>query len=115
MLWIKEFGTFPSAENLHLYYRVRQSYGDRRLLKEAPGHSFVEHDDADLQTFLLMGIVNGWEMHLFTKSAAEPSPARAVIAHDNEWIALYHRDAAVVNEWQQHIEGKYTVLMDRDE
>jgi hypothetical protein len=26
LLWVKEFGTFPSTENLHLYYRLRQSY-----------------------------------------------------------------------------------------
>ena len=64
LLWIKEFGTFPSTENLHLYYRPRQSHSDQRLLDEAPGHFFLEHEDADLETFLLVGIVNGWEMHL---------------------------------------------------
>lgn len=40
LLWITEWGVWPSSENLHLYYRLRQSYGDYRLLNEAPGHSF---------------------------------------------------------------------------
>jgi hypothetical protein len=45
LLWITEFGTFPSNENLHLYYRLRQGYGDVRLLEEAPGHLFLEYED----------------------------------------------------------------------
>jgi len=114
LLWIKEFGTFPSTENLHLYYRLRQSYSDHRLLDEAPGHFFLEHEAADLETFLLVGIINGWEMHLFPELAyGESDTARAVIAHDNEWIALYHRDRSTVQEWQKEIEqASYTVLVE---
>jgi hypothetical protein len=114
LLWVKEFGTFPSTENLHLYYRLRQSYSDRRLLHEAPGHFFLEHEAADLETFLLVGIVNGWEMHLFPELAyGESDMARAIIAHDNEWIALYHRDPAAVDQWREEIEqAHYTVLAD---
>jgi hypothetical protein len=111
LLWIKEFGTFPSTENLHLYYRVRQSYADLRLLREAPGHLFLAHEAVDVQTFLLMGIVNGWEMHLFP---GESETSRAIFAHDNEWIALYHPDASTVAQWQIQIEkAEYTILIDR--
>src|SRR5579871_2633032 len=44
LLWITEWGIWPSSENHHLYYRLRQSYGDNRLLQEAPGHLFLEHE-----------------------------------------------------------------------
>ena len=30
LLWVTGFGIFPSCENQHLYYRLRQSYGDIR-------------------------------------------------------------------------------------
>ncbi|HEX6533667.1 MAG TPA: hypothetical protein VF041_03665 [Gemmatimonadaceae bacterium] len=40
LLWITDWGIWRSSENLHLCYRLRQSYGDRRLLDEAPAHLF---------------------------------------------------------------------------
>jgi hypothetical protein len=74
----------------------------------------LEHEDADLETFVLVGIINGWEMHLFPElSYGESDTARAVIAHDNEWIALYHLDPATVDEWRLEIErAHYTILVD---
>ncbi len=85
LLWVKEYGTFPSAENLHLYYRLRQSYGDVRLLDEAPGHLFLSYESADLASFLQVGIINGWETHVFPELMyGGPDTARSIIAHDNE-------------------------------
>src|ERR1700676_3036622 len=48
LLWITEWGIWPSSENWHLYYRLPQIYGDQRLLHEAPGHLFLEHELEDL-------------------------------------------------------------------
>src|SRR5689334_17159602 len=63
LLWVTTWGAWPSSENLHLYYRLRQSYGDRRLLEEAPGHLFLDYESADLVSFLQVGILNGWDIH----------------------------------------------------
>jgi hypothetical protein len=91
LLWVSEFSIHPSNENLHLYYRMRQSYGEIRLLNEAQGHLFLDYEDAELASFLQMGIVNGWEMHVFPELAyGESDTARAIICHD-DWIALHHR------------------------
>ena len=60
MLWITEWGIWPSSENLHLYYRLRQSYSDHRLLHEAPGHFFLKHEAEDLASFLQLALLNGW-------------------------------------------------------
>jgi hypothetical protein len=38
LVWVTDWGVFPSNENLHLFYRLRQTYGEARLLDEAPGH-----------------------------------------------------------------------------
>jgi hypothetical protein len=42
LLWITEWGIW--TENWHLYYKLRQSYNDQRLLHEAPGHLFLEYE-----------------------------------------------------------------------
>jgi hypothetical protein len=104
LLWITASGIFPSSENTHLYYRLRQSYGDLRLLDEAPGHLFLEYEDADLATFLEVGILNGWDVHVLPELAyGGPDMARAFVCHD-EWLALFHRDPETIAEWRQHLE-----------
>ena len=42
LLWVTAWGVWESSENLHLFYRVRESYGERRLLEDAPGHLFFK-------------------------------------------------------------------------
>jgi hypothetical protein len=60
LLWLTEWGIWPSSENWHLYYRLRHSYADQHLLNEAPGHLFLEHEAEDLASFLQVAILNGW-------------------------------------------------------
>ena len=60
LLWMTEWGIWPSTENWHLYYKLRNSYGDLRLLHEAPGHLFLEHEAEDLASFLQIAMLNGW-------------------------------------------------------
>lgn len=52
--------------NTHLYYRLRQSYQDYRLLNEAPCHFFHRHEWPDLLTFLQVGMLNLWNIHVVT-------------------------------------------------
>jgi hypothetical protein len=111
LLWITVFGIFPSSENQHLYYRLRQSYGDLRLLDEAPGHLFLEYEDADLATFIEVGILNGWDVHVLPELAyGVPDTARVFVCHD-EWLALLHRSPDTIAEWRQHLErAKYRLF-----
>jgi len=60
LLWITEWGIWSSSENWHLYYRLRRSFGDLRLLREAPGHLFLEHETEDFASFLQLAMLNGW-------------------------------------------------------
>ena len=64
LLWVTDWGVWRSSENLHLYYRLRQSYDDHRLLDEAPAHLFLDYEAPDLVSFLQVGILCGWDMHL---------------------------------------------------
>lgn len=52
LLFVTEWSVWPSSENWHLYYKLRQTYADNRLLHEAPGHLFLEHEAEDLASIL---------------------------------------------------------------
>jgi hypothetical protein len=87
LLWLTEWGVWPSSENWHLYYKLRQIYGDQRLLHEAPGHLFLEHEAEDLASFLQVAILNGWGGHVLTHA----NYVNAFFSHD-EYID-FHADS----------------------
>jgi hypothetical protein len=68
LMWITEWGIWSSSENWHLYYKLRQGYGDFRLLHEAPGHLFLEHESEDLATLLQLSMLNGWGGYVLTQA-----------------------------------------------
>jgi hypothetical protein len=79
LLWVTASDIWESGVNWHLYYRMRQSYGDLRQLNEAPGHVFLAHEVADFVTFIEIAALSGFDAHLVTDSTA---CARAFISHD---------------------------------
>jgi hypothetical protein len=81
VLWVTEYGIWPSSENLHLYYSLRQFLGDHRPISEAPGHIFVKHEQAELTTFLHILLEFGWGCLLFKY----PQTSCVIISHD-EWM-----------------------------
>lgn len=96
LLWVTESGVWPSSENLHLFYRLRESYGEHRPLADAPGHLFLQHEKADLTTFVAMALLSGWDFYLL------PTPiyAAAFVSHD-EFADLYASDQETANQAQK--------------
>src|SRR5690348_82007 len=92
LLWITEWGIWPSSENWHLYYKLRQSYGDHGLLHEAPGHLFLEHESEDLASFLQLSILNGWGGYFLPSR----NDVRAFFSHD-EYIDFYADNTKSLN------------------
>lgn len=88
LLWVTAWGIWESSENWQLYYRLRQSYGDYRLLEEAPGHLFLGYETHDLISFLLIGLISGWDMHLL----ASEGYGRIFVSHDG-WVELALADS----------------------
>ena len=84
LLWITEWSIWPSSENWHLYYKLRHSYGDLRLLHEAPGHLFLEHESEDLASFLQIAMLNGWGGYILTQA----DYVNAFFSHD-EFIDFF--------------------------
>jgi hypothetical protein len=102
LLWVTDWGVWPSSGNLHLYYRLRQSYSDWRLLHEAPGHLFLKYEAVDLVSFLEVGILAGWDMHLLPTDGY----GRAFVSHD-EWVAFASdaNNPQLVTDFADALEG----------
>jgi hypothetical protein len=84
LLFVTEWGIWPSSENWHLYYKLRRTYGDNRLLHDAPGHLFLEHEAEDLASFLQLSILNGWGGYILT----EANYVNAFFSHD-EYVDFF--------------------------
>jgi hypothetical protein len=78
LLWVTEWGIWPSSENWQLYYKLRQTYGDFQLLQDAPGHLFLEYESEDLGTFLQLAMLCGWGGYVLT----EANYVNAFFSHD---------------------------------
>jgi hypothetical protein len=81
LFWVTAWGIWESSENWHLYYRLRESYGDRKLIEEAPAHLFLSYESSDLISFLQIALSMGWDFYVLT----EADYSRVFVSHD-EWI-----------------------------
>src|SRR5206468_4674622 len=91
LLWMTEWGIWGSSENWHLYYKLRQSYSDQRLLHEAPGHLCLEHETEDLASFLQVAMQNGWGGYVLTHA----DNANALFSHD-EFIDVFSGSEGII-------------------
>ena len=81
LLWVTQTGVWPSNENLQLYYRFRQSYGDQCLVRERPAAMLLRHEAVELTSLVHLGMLFGWDMSLVTSH----DHGRVFISHDG-WI-----------------------------
>jgi hypothetical protein len=98
LLWLTEWSIWPSSENWHLYYKVRQTYADHRLLYEAPGHLSLEHETEDLASFLQIAMLNGWGGYLLTHA----NYVNAFFSHD-EYIDFYAENDKNLSEVREFL------------
>ena len=97
LLWVTDWDIFPTSENLHLYYRLRQSYGDVRLLHEAPGHLCLDYEVPEVVTLLQLSMLFGWDLHLIPTV----SYAQAFVCHD-EWVSIgFDNESQLKETWEE--------------
>jgi hypothetical protein len=90
LLWIKEYGIWPSFENRHLFRRLRLSYGETREIQDAPGHLFSVQEYEDLVSYLDLALQFGWGGYLI----ASPLSCLIFVSHDG-WLRVHsdnHRE-----------------------
>ena len=83
LLWVTQTRVWHT--NLHLYYRFRESYGDRRLVEDAPGHLLLHYEKADLLSSIQICLQCGWD---FWVLGAE-GYARLFVSHDEFFEASF--------------------------
>lgn len=86
LLWITEWGIWPSSENWHLYYQLRRPH-DRQLLHEAPGHLFMPFESEEFASVFQVALTNGWGGYLLTPN----SEVNLFFSHD-EYIDFFAKD-----------------------
>ena len=68
LLWIDEFGIWPSSENWTLFLGFRKSIGETRPLHEIPGHLFAKEDIETVAALLSLILYFSWGAVLIPKS-----------------------------------------------
>jgi hypothetical protein len=101
LLWVTASDIGPLS-NWHLYYRLRESYGDRREIDEAPGHYCLDHERAELATWIYIAMLSDWNAVLIP----ELDYARVKFGH-YRLIDCYSDD-------EQQIKDLHEVLVDAE-
>jgi hypothetical protein len=87
LLWVTEWGVWPSGEDWPRYYAARGALGERRSLESAPAQLFAPSERALLIEFLTQAMENGWDAWVLPASDDRPTGRRLRISHD-EWLEL---------------------------
>jgi len=88
LLWINEFGIWPSSEDRHLFAGFRRSLGDQSPLPEKPGHIFSTDDLDTVGSLLAMVLYFCWGAIVVSGTGG----VLVRIVHD-EQIHIYARNA----------------------
>lgn len=99
LVWITEWAIWPSSENWHIYYAMRQLHGDYRELHEAPGHLFLPFEMESLASFLQIALLNGWGGYILTSA----DYANMFFSHD-EYINFYPSNDNMLADIQARFE-----------
>ena len=83
LMWVRDYGIWPSGENQHLYYRLRRALGDTGTLASAPGHLFSKNEQDDFVTFVHLALEFGWGVNILAK----PTYRWVHVSHDG-WLRI---------------------------
>ena len=64
-----DWGVWPSGERMHLFDRLRASYGETRPLIDTPVHVFGADEFDDAVSFVTLGVLFLWDVDVFGKEA----------------------------------------------
>lgn len=90
LVWVTEWGVWPSGEDWPQFYAWRGAHGEPRSLEAAPGHLFRATESPDLQEMLTRVMENGWDATVLPSRGGVAADRRVVISHD-EWIDVRSR------------------------
>ena len=81
LLWVTGTGVWANSEDWPALYDLRKARGERTSLDNKPGHLFFKNEEADLRSFLLIMLNNGWDVFVLPIKDGVSS-RRIDISHD---------------------------------
>jgi hypothetical protein len=91
ILYISEWGIWPSSENMEIFDSYRLAKGETRKLEEAPIHRFTSADDPTLLGLLCLALYFIWGVELFDREGK----CLFSLSHD-EWFEIRTTDPSVL-------------------
>ena len=101
LVWIDEFGVWPSGEHMPLFHRLRASLGETRNLFDVPGHLCEEGDEDDGLSVLSVSALFLWDCYVYSENEVI-----VALSHD-EYGTIYE---ATANPETRAALTKYGVL-----
>jgi hypothetical protein len=82
ILWINEWGIWPSSEHMDIFSRYRLSYGEGRIPDDAPVHIFDSIEDKDaFISILSLSLFFIWGVEV-----TDLDRSRAITISHDEWL-----------------------------
>lgn len=94
LLWVTEWGIWPSEENVALFRRLLLAYDERRWLSAAPGFVFGAGDRDELEGFIRLVLIFGWGARIVGSGA----DTVFVVTHD-ETLEIVSKTAIDTQGW----------------
>jgi hypothetical protein len=66
LVWFNDWSVWPSGERMHVFDRLRESYGDIRRLREAPAQVFEVGEIEDAISFVAIAVLFLWDCYVLT-------------------------------------------------
>jgi hypothetical protein len=98
-VYVSGWGVWGSSENLDLFYGYRRSFGESRLLMEAPVHLFERSGEDAFVSILCMVFYFFWDAWVFDIEGK----ALVRISHD-EWLEVRTDDHSAREEFATELE-----------
>ena len=64
-----DWSVWPSGQRMHLFDRLRASYGETRHISDSPVHVFMADDFEDAVAFVTLGVLFLWDVEVFGKES----------------------------------------------
>lgn len=71
LVWVTEWGIWPSSERMHIFDRFRESYGEGRILNDAPCALFDPGESEDLVSYVTLAALFLWDVWVISGGAKQ--------------------------------------------
>jgi hypothetical protein len=66
LVLFNDWAVWPSGQRMHIFERLRLSYGEKRPLTQSPGQLFEEGESDDAISFVTLAVLFLWDCYVVT-------------------------------------------------